>query len=221
MIIKSCFWNIGGKIGLWPRMDVQHTSSELSSMMRRRMTPLGRQAIELFYASIAGQNQNIPWVVSCRHGDITRRQRLLESLANNEMLSPTDFSMSVHNALLGVFSIATANKQMHTAIAGGNESFELGLLEAYALQKTQGGTVGYMYYDSVESQDNEKTDVCFSLLLDDSQSPGIEINYLSAGNTIEEKKIDLVNLLVNYLDNDEKRYSMHIAGGQILLARDN
>ncbi len=55
--------------------------------------------------------------------------------------------MSVHNAIIGVFSIATGNTQAHSALAGGNASFEAGLLESIVLLKEKGGSVGYVYYD--------------------------------------------------------------------------
>ena len=99
------------------------------------MTPLGRQAVQLIYKSISERNSSIPWIVACRHGDIEHKLNLLSNLAQDEMLSPTDFSMSVHNAIIGMFSIATDNKHTYSALAGGPNSFEAGLLESIALLK--------------------------------------------------------------------------------------
>lgn len=44
--------------------------------------------------------------------------------------SPTDFSMSIHHALLGVMSIQSDNRLGHTALSAGRDSFLNGLLEA-------------------------------------------------------------------------------------------
>ena len=77
-----------------------------------------------------------------------RIQKILTNIANEELLFPIDFSLSVHNAIIGMFSIITKNTQMNTALSGGNSGFAAGFLEAYALQKATGKSVGYLYCDN-------------------------------------------------------------------------
>jgi hypothetical protein len=70
------------------------------------------------------------FVFASRHGEFDRTLGILQSLAQREPPSPADFSLSVHNALAGLLSIATRNPLGHCAIAAGPESFCYGLLEA-------------------------------------------------------------------------------------------
>jgi hypothetical protein len=55
---------------------------------------------------------------------------LLDDLASGEPMSPTAFSLSVHNAATGIFSILRGDTSSATAIAAGDETFGFGLLEA-------------------------------------------------------------------------------------------
>lgn len=221
MQVINCFWQVGEKIGAWPYNDHTQIRGSLPPTLRRRMTPLGQQVLELFYTAVTGLERNIPWVIACRHGDQTRRARMLTSLADREMLSPTDFSMSVHNSLIGVFSIATENKYLNTALAGGEVSFEMGLLEAYALQKERGGTVGFMYYDIVKFQEADEGIECFAMLLDGSKR-GMAISYLTDEQTKKDnKKVHKINSLAGFMNSEEKNYRLHVAGGHILLERND
>jgi hypothetical protein len=70
------------------------------------------------------------YVLSTRHGELDRTVSLLNSIDSREPLSPADFSMSVHNSLIGLLSMAAGNRGGHTAVSAGSESFCFGLLEA-------------------------------------------------------------------------------------------
>jgi hypothetical protein len=98
-------------------------------MLRRRAGLLGRMALETAYASI-GDRGMIPTVFCSRHGDIGRTCEMLMALAQNEALSPTAFSLSVHNAIGALFSIATGSHVPFTAIAGGIDGVAGGIIEA-------------------------------------------------------------------------------------------
>ena len=101
----------------------------MSPMLRRRAGRLGRMALETAYAP-TGAQEMIPTVFCSRHGDVGRTCEMLMALARNEELSPTAFSMSVHNAIGGLFSIATSSNVPFTAIAGGVASVAGGIIEA-------------------------------------------------------------------------------------------
>ena len=118
----------------------------LPMMLRRRLTPLGQAAIASAYQ--AGADAGMHYVFASRHGEFRRSLRLLETLAQGEGLSPADFSLSVHNALAGLLSIATGARAGHTAIAAGADSFAAGLLEATALLAAQpAARVLLVYFD--------------------------------------------------------------------------
>ncbi|WP_275667821.1 beta-ketoacyl synthase chain length factor [Paramagnetospirillum kuznetsovii] len=97
--------------------------------LKRRVSACGRKALEAAWA-VLPQGAAPRLVLSSRHGEYQRTYGLLISLAEDGSVSPAEFSLSVHHALVGLLSIATANRAGHTAIAAGEESFAYGLLEA-------------------------------------------------------------------------------------------
>lgn len=104
---------------------------ELPMMLRRRLSRLGRMAMRV--ALDSGASRGMRLVFSSRYGEAAQTVDLLTSLSKKEGMSPTAFSMSVHNALAGLLSITQKNQHPHTAIAAGEESFCTGLMEAAAL----------------------------------------------------------------------------------------
>jgi hypothetical protein len=76
----------------------------------------------------------VPTVYGSSLGEIETMVTLLRMLYEEEgKLSPNRFKNSVHNAASGLVSIGTGNTAFSTAIAGGDRSFEMSLLEAWAL----------------------------------------------------------------------------------------
>ena len=81
MKITHCFWNIENKFGSWPHHDAPPTGL-VPALLRRRLTFLGKQALELLYAGLEETaNEAMPWIVASRHGDNQRKVRLLTALA--------------------------------------------------------------------------------------------------------------------------------------------
>jgi hypothetical protein len=73
---------------------------------------------------------------------------MLEDLANGLEISPTQFSMNVHNAVAGIWSISRQDRSACTALGAGPETFAWGLLEAYSLHRANGGApVLFVYGD--------------------------------------------------------------------------
>jgi hypothetical protein len=115
-------------------------------MLRRRAERLGRMALETAYAATGGQGM-IPTVFCSRHGDVGRTCEMLMALARKEILSPTAFSLSVHNAIGGLFSIASGSNVPFTAIAGGAASVVSGVIEACGLLADGAPEVLLVMYD--------------------------------------------------------------------------
>lgn len=125
-------------VGLRPNV------SHLPMKLRRRLSGLGRMAMHVAYDT---EHLDRVRVVFCsRHGDLAQTLGLLGNLAASELLSPTAFSLSVHNGLAGLLSIATKNRQPHTAIAAGEDSFCAGLVEAAALSQSDCGQPVLLIY---------------------------------------------------------------------------
>ena len=117
-------WARGGTPG--PGAD-QPPQAAVPSLLRRRVTPPGQRALRAAYG-LAGPRAR--YVFCSRHGEFQRTLELLQTIAKRDPSSPAEFSLSVHNALAGLLSIATRNQAGHTAIAAGADSFGFGLLEA-------------------------------------------------------------------------------------------
>lgn len=132
--------------GLETREKDVARSVELPPMLRRRISSVGQIA---FRASYALGEQRMPRFVFCsRHGEFDRTLRILRSLATEEPISPADFSLSVHNALAGLLSMAWSNTAGHTAMAAGADSFGYGLLESAAcLNAASDDRVMLVYFD--------------------------------------------------------------------------
>ena len=102
--------------------------SSLPPMLRRRLGPLGRAALDAALA--AGYDGDVGQVFASRYGELARSIELVAEILRGDPSSPASFSLSVHNALAGLASIACRNRQAHTAIAAGQDTLFAGLMEA-------------------------------------------------------------------------------------------
>lgn len=102
-------------------------------LLRRRVSPLGQNALKAAWNIPTSENAR--YIFSSRHGEFGRTLSILENYIDEKTVSPADFSLSVHHALIGLLSIAQQNHQGHIALASGNETLCLALIEAYALLK--------------------------------------------------------------------------------------
>lgn len=114
------------------------------SAQKRRLTTLGQNVLCHLNGNMANDT---PIVAASRNGDVERMFRLFHLIEKQQPLSPTDFSLSVHNAIAANYSIITKNKHPHTAISGGKNTFIAGLLDAYLYVKSENKPVVFVYYD--------------------------------------------------------------------------
>jgi hypothetical protein len=121
-------------------------AAAIPAILRRRAGLSDRLALDLACALVA-KDDPVPSVFASRHGQIVRSVALLEALAQGAPLSPMDFSVSVHNATAGLFSIARGDRSATTALAGGRESLSGALLEASALLEEGADRVLVVYHD--------------------------------------------------------------------------
>jgi hypothetical protein len=112
--------------------DAAPMLSELPAMTRRRIDPLGRAALQVAFRA-QGEAPTGPVVFTSRWGEIARSVALLRELARGESLSPTAFSLSVHNASSAVYSIARGDTANYSAISAGPASAAAGVCEALGL----------------------------------------------------------------------------------------
>lgn len=125
-------WEQWSRAPHWVGGDAEPGVRAMPAMQRRRAGLFGKMALEAAYECI-DDAAGIPVVFSSRHGDVGRAVELLTQLARGETLSPTSFSMAVHNATAGLFSIARSERANHIALAAGASSLEHAVIEACGL----------------------------------------------------------------------------------------
>lgn len=103
--------------------------SFLPPALRRRCSDLAKASLAVAYTCQQHSAQMPKTIFASRHGEAVITLRLIEALAQKELLSPTDFSLSIHNGTSGLFSIAAKNTEASTAIAGTDSTLLAGLLE--------------------------------------------------------------------------------------------
>jgi hypothetical protein len=72
---------------------------------------------------------------------------MLQAIQVGEELSPTAFSLSVHNAIAGLFSIAYHNHQEITVIASGQEGIAPAFIDALGILQEGAAAVLLIFYD--------------------------------------------------------------------------
>ena len=106
--------------------------SFLPAMQRRRLSRLARMAFSVGWPLAEGL-KDLPLVFVSRHGETPRTLDILSDLANDQPLSPTQFSLSVHNAVIGLWSILRNETSEMTALAAAGDGLEHAMLEVAAL----------------------------------------------------------------------------------------
>jgi len=96
--------------------DQSISLKSISPMIRRRFRTLGKYAVGSALPLLK-DNESIPSIFSSRHGDTPVTLSLLEDIGRGEAISPTAFSLAVHNAVGGLFSIARKDTSAITSIA--------------------------------------------------------------------------------------------------------
>lgn len=150
------------------------------TMLRRRVSAIGQKALRAAFA--LGGSASARFVFCSRHGEFDRTVSLLRAIAAREPVSPADFSLSVHNALAGLLSIATKNPRGHTAIASGPDSFGFGMLDgALCLATESDERVLVVYFDAAlpevygEVGDDRAAPLALALLLAPGQGDADDV----------------------------------------------
>jgi hypothetical protein len=115
-------------------------------LLRRRAGRLGRMALETAYACTEARGP-APLVFCSRHGEVRRAVELLTTLAQKQPLSPANFSVAVHNAIAGLFSIAGGDTTPTTAVSAGAATAPCGIIEACGMLASGEDEVVLIVYD--------------------------------------------------------------------------
>lgn len=122
----------------------------IPTSLRRRCSAFTKMSLAVAHACVrGGEYKNPPSVFASAHGEASVTAQLLGDLSLNQALSPMGFSLSVHNSSSGIYSISSQNKAPSTALAAGEYTFLMGLLETL-LQVRKGGGEPVLYVCSDE-----------------------------------------------------------------------
>lgn len=104
----------------------------IPAALRRRCSTFSKVTLAVAHAALRSfpYQESTPTVFASTHGESEITKSLLVEIANAQQMSPMGFSLSVHNAASGLYSIATGNKAPATAIAAGANTFLMGLCES-------------------------------------------------------------------------------------------
>ncbi|OLO05937.1 beta-ketoacyl synthase chain length factor [Salinicola socius] len=112
------------------RLDTREkpAGAAVPSMLRRRLNLLGRAVCDMLATLDSGADSIV--LHASRHGDGERTLEMLYGLNDGEPLSPARFGLSVHNATVGVYSIASGNRRSQQAVAASGGEWAALMAEA-------------------------------------------------------------------------------------------
>lgn len=149
---------------LLPSGDTTPAAACLPPLLRRRALRLGRMALESLSNIAKTAPAESPVIFASRHGEVLRSQRLMAELITEGNVSPQSFSLSVHNATIGLHTIAQGCQANVTALAGGNATASALLIEAMGLLVDGAPSVLIVACD-------ETLPDCYSTYADEPQAP--------------------------------------------------
>lgn len=107
----------------------------VSANHRRRLTPLSRIVVDTYHRANGNPDGvlQIPSIFCSTFGEHERNTRLILDISKDSDVSPTAFSLSVHNALAGLVSIFYGNEAPCITMATNRSGISMALIEAYSM----------------------------------------------------------------------------------------
>jgi len=150
----------------------------IEPMVRRRLSTLSRVALKVAH-DCAADRPNVRIVFASRHGELRRTTDILRNISAGEPVSPTSFSLSVLNAMTGVFGISRGDRTAASALSAGAETLGYALLEAHAQYATDTSTPVLLVYADEPADpaygtiEEEVQGGALAILLDESAASGL------------------------------------------------
>lgn len=121
---------------------------QMPAIQRRRLERVGRLALQVAYGCQTEPDPSVPLIFASRHGDLVRTLEMMQRLARDEPLSPTQFGLSTHNAIAAQYTIARQLTANHLAVSAGLATAEAAFLEAISLLNDGAQEVLIVVYDT-------------------------------------------------------------------------
>jgi hypothetical protein len=106
---------------------------QVPAILRRRASLAARMALKAAFECLPSAEERLPTVFCSRHGEVGRSVELMEMMARGEGQLPMSFSLSVHNAAAGLYSIARGDTSNSVTLAAGKNTLPMGVAEACGL----------------------------------------------------------------------------------------
>lgn len=169
--------------------DVSH----ISPLDRRRLSICSKSIFHL----LRNDSYKIPMVFSSTYAEINRCFNLLGEIGARELLSPTSFSLSVHNANLALNSIFKQNHEEISAICH-ELSLESGILNAYLRLKDGYEKAGiFVYHESIDNKFLKLSPLNYTIFMVIELGNEFNLEKKSSQLLYEEDKIDPAFLALN------------------------
>lgn len=107
--------------------------SSIPMMLRRKLSPAGKIAMHTLLQCYEGGEPEL--VYTSRYGELERMVKLIKQQLEENEVSPANFSFSVHNSTIGLFSLINKIHNDYNSIAACENSFSAGLLAAILNKK--------------------------------------------------------------------------------------
>lgn len=191
------------------------------AMLRRRFNTLGKCAMGAAMPLVDGIAA-IPSIFASRHGDTELSLSLLEGIGRGEPMSPTGFSLAVHNAVSGLFSIARKDTSEVTSIAAMEGLVLQTFFEALGQLQTTDKVLCVIYdiplpefYQAHRAEPEEPFPYAIAMILGNiegvsyrlEQTGQVAITNLSKPDPLDIEPLRLLRLLVGI--SEEVEFSQH------------
>ena len=185
------------KWAVWPSLqtnaeqDLARQKELLASvpkMLKRRLSPLAKTVFCAANQCI-DEHLIVPMVFSSSHGELAKSFSMIEMLEEGEEISPTAFSLSVHNAIAGLFSIAGKNQLQCTVVASGEEGLAAAFIEALGLLQEGAEQVLLVFYD--EPLVDFYPSAPFKLATDETRALALRIAKSGEGKMLKMSSLSL------------------------------
>ncbi len=118
--------------------------SFIPMILRRRLDDFGKITLATMHEIYENQ-KNINLVFASNCGDFDRVLKLIEQKNTEGEISPVGFSFSVHNSIVGLFSLINGINSSYNSVSAGENTLAAGILESLI----QNGETLFCYGESV------------------------------------------------------------------------
>ena len=190
--------------------------SSMPPLLRRRLNLLGRSCASEILKHIK-QGEKMPVVYCSQHGDIERTFKSLEGAAKGELTSPMNFSLSVHNAILGVISIHLGLTSSISSISSGQQGLVPVLLEAMGIIISGADKVLCVLCDVVlpaiyfDEQSLPRNSYAISFVVTKSKGINLNLKQSEGGSEIRNSK-QMPTTLIKFLSSEKNELHLNHNG---------